>query len=216
MKILFQDNRIIVCVKPAGVLSTDEPGGVPDLLRASLGESAPIRSVHRLDRVTGGVMVYALTKRCAAELSDQIRTRVFRKTYLAVVEGTPVPSDGVLRDYLQRNTEERKTVVVSDESPHSQLAELEYTVLEEKNGLSLLKIGLKTGRTHQIRCQMASREHPLFGDRKYGYGKEEEKLALWSYEISFVHPRTKSRMTFNAPPPVQYPWTLFPGSTSQT
>lgn len=209
MEILFGDDRVLVCVKPAGVLSTDEPGGMPGLLRDALGqEGAVIRSVHRLDRGVGGVMVYARTGRAARELSEQIRQGDFEKQYLAVLTGLPEENTGELRDWLWRDTAAHKTLSVPADTPGAKPARLSYTVLEERAGLSLVSVRLYTGRTHQIRCQLAERGMPLWGDRKYG-AQEGRTIALWSRSISFLHPRTGERLRFSVQPPQAEPWDRF-------
>lgn len=210
MELLYSDDRAVVCVKPAGVLSTDEPGGMPELIRRALGdEDAVVLGVHRLDRVVGGVMVYARTKRAASELSGQLRLGAFRKRYLAVVNGIPAPTTGAMLDLLRRDTLRRITVVERALGPGVQAAELSYETAAQSGGLSLVLVTLKTGRTHQIRCQFAARGMPLYGDRKYGAPEGQEPVALWSNSISFLHPRTGERLAFSAPPPGVEPWTRF-------
>ena len=208
MEILFADDRVVVCVKPAGVLSTDEPGGMPGLLRKALGDDN-IRSVHRLDRGVGGVMVYAHTKRAARDLSGQMREGCFEKKYLAVLTGIPEPEAGELSDWLQRDMLAHKTHAVPEGTPDARPARLYYEVLAAGEGLSLVSVRLYTGRTHQIRCQFSARALPIWGDRKYG-AAEGERIALWSSCISFRHPRTGERLRFSADPPETEPWTRFP------
>ena len=162
MDILYQDNSILVCIKPAGVLSTDEPGGVPELVRQTLGDpKACVRTVHRLDRVVSGLMVLARTPGAASKLSAQIREHDFGKTYLAVVHGAPSPLQGTYRDLLRRDPNERKTYVTDKMAKGVQEAVLDYEVLGTRAGLSLVRIYLQTGRTHQIRAQMAAAGCPL-------------------------------------------------------
>ena len=208
MEILYRDDRVAVCVKPAGVLSTDEPGGLPELLREALGVSV-VKSIHRLDRTVGGVMVYALTRRAASDLGGQIAAGMFRKEYLAVVHGVPGAESGVMRDFLLRDSERRMTFITQERTPEAQEAVLEYRVLEESGGLSLLSVLLHTGRTHQIRCQLSGRGLPIVGDRKYGRPDEAQGIALWSRGIGFSHPRTGERLSFTREPPVLWPWDLF-------
>ena len=208
MEILYCDDRVIVCVKPAGVLSTDEPGGMPDRLRLALGDGA-VKSVHRLDRAVGGVMVFARTKRAAAELSAQIASGTFQKEYRTVVHGVPEPDSGSLRDHLHRDRAKRMTLVVPADTPQSQEAVLDYRLLRTEGELSLLSLLLHTGRTHQIRVQFASRKLPLLGDGRYGGKSDKCDIALWSAEISFISPFNGQEMTFSAPFPQQYPWNLF-------
>ena len=209
MEIIHQDREIVVCLKPAGVLSTDEPGGVPELLRQQL-QTEEIRTVHRLDRVVGGLMLLARSAAAASELSRQIRDGDFDKRYLAVVHGE-TPEKGELRDLLLRNKAERKTYVVSAPARGVQEAVLRYETLGRAEGLSLVRIELLTGRTHQIRCQFSSHGWPLVGDRKYSLLEDNCGIALWSNFLSFRHPASSERMQFSAPPPEQWPWTAFPG-----
>ena len=209
MDILYSDNKIIVCVKPRGVLSTDEPGGVPELLRAWLGDArAPIYAVHRLDAPVGGTMVYARTRHAAADLGRDIQHGGFHKEYLAVVRGRLPKKQDVLRDWLVRDRGKKKTFVVEGPVRGAQEAELEYTRLAEAEGLSLARIVLRTGRTHQIRSQFAALGTPLWGDRKYG-AADEGTVALWSSLLHFPHPLTGETMEFTSLPPEEAPWTLF-------
>ena len=207
-EILYCDDRVIVCVKPAGVLSTDEPGGMPELLRQALNTEV-IKSVHRLDRVTGGIMVYARTRRAASDLEAQIRGGIFHKTYLAVLHGVPQPESGRFSDWLHRDAGQRKSFIVPPGSPQAQRAELAYRVLAENSGLALVGIDLYTGRTHQIRCQFAGHGYPLAGDRKYGGPDENTQLALWACRLVFEHPRDKKQMEFRAAPPLTESWKFF-------
>ena len=209
MEIIHQDREIVVCLKPAGVLSTDEPGGVPELLREQL-QAEEIRTVHRLDRVVGGLMLLARSAAAASELSRQIRDGDFDKRYLAVVHGE-TPEKGELRDLLLRNKAERKTYVVSAPARGVQEAVLRYETLGRAEGLSLVRIELLTGRTHQIRCQFSSHGWPLVGDRKYSLLEDNCGIALWSNFLSFRHPASGESLRFSAPPPEQWPWTAFPG-----
>jgi len=209
MKLIYQDRDIIVCVKPPRVLSTDEPGGVPELVRQALGDpNANVRTVHRLDRVVSGLMVLARTKRSASELSRQIREDLFKKEYLAVIHGKPEDDSGQLRDLLLRNKAERKTYIVTQPGKDVQEAILRYRVLHSAEGLSCVRIELLTGRTHQIRAQFSGRGLPLVGDQKYGIPDDAKEIALWSYRLSFLHPYTGERMEFVLDPPSDYPWTV--------
>ena len=210
MDLIYKDNIIVVGIKPAGVLSTDEPGGMPSLVREALGDAdANVRTVHRLDRVVSGLMVLARTARCASDLSGQIRDGDFDKTYLAVVHGIPEEKEGRMTDLLLRSKPERKTYVVTERGKDVQEAILDYEVLGIKDGFSLVRIKLITGRTHQIRCQFSSRGLPLVGDRKYSTLEDGCDIALWSHELSFVHPKTGEKMLFKEMPPKVFPWTLF-------
>lgn len=207
MELVYQDRDIIVCIKPAGVLSTDEPGGLPDLVRQALGDpDANVRTVHRLDRVVSGLVVLARSKKAAAELSRQIREDRFEKEYMAVVHGKLAP-EGTFCDLLLRNKEERKTYIVTTPGKDVQEAILDYQLLGHADGLSRVQIHLRTGRTHQIRAQFSGRGLPLVGDKKYGL-QEECDIALWSCRLSFDHPWTGQRLEFTKEPPAVYPWTV--------
>lgn len=208
MELIHIDRDIVVCIKPSRVLSTDEPGGLPDLIRESLGEpNANIRTVHRLDRVVSGLMVLARTNKSAAELSRQIREGEFQKEYLAVVHGVPKEPKGTLQDLLLRNKAEKKTYVVTQPGKDVQEAILNYELLSQSSRISKVRIELVTGRTHQIRAQFSGRGMPLVGDRKYSLFEDDCEIALWSHKIAFNHPYTKQRMEFIQEPPEVYPWT---------
>lgn len=207
MKLIYQDRDIIVCIKPAGVLSTDEPGGLPELVRKALGDAdANVRTVHRLDRVVSGLVVLARSKKAAAELSRQIRENRFEKEYMAVVHGQ-TEQTATFRDLLLRNKEERKTYIVAQQGKGVQEAILQYKLLGCAAGLSRVRIRLQTGRTHQIRAQFSGHGFPLVGDKKYGL-QEECDIALWSYRLAFNHPWTGEPMEFTVQPPEVYPWTV--------
>ena len=209
MDILYADKRILVAIKPAGVLSTDEPGGTPSLLRAQLGDDrACVRTVHRLDAAVQGVMVFARSAKAASLLSEQIRDRGFQKEYLAVVHGAP-PEEGTLCDLLGRDRQQRMTYVADAPGKDVREAKLSYRVLQRREGFSLVSICLHTGRTHQIRVQFASRGWPLAGDRKYGIEDGFEQIALWSHRIAFTHPETGEAVEFAALPPHEGAWGMF-------
>ena len=207
MELIYCDDQVIVCVKPAGALSTDEPGGVPELARQALGDpKAEVRTVHRLDRVVAGLMVLARNADAAAELSRQIRDREFEKEYQAILHGCPTDAEGTLTDLLLRDKRECKTYVVTEMAKGVQEAILEYQVVGKIDGMSKVSIRLITGRTHQIRAQFSGRGLPLVGDRKYSLLEDDCEIALWSYRLGFCHPVTKERMEFTAQPPDEFPW----------
>lgn len=208
MDILYEDARIVVAVKPAGVLSTDEPGGMPELLRARLHTDC-IRTVHRLDAQVSGVMVFARSRVAASLLSRQLREHRFTKEYLAVLRGAPSRPAAELTDLLARDPQRRLTYVASAPSPDTREARLSYGTVDTADGLTLVRVRLYTGRTHQIRVQFASRGLPLSGDRKYGADDAPWPIALWSYHLSFDHPQTGAALTFSCPPPQTEPWTRF-------
>ena len=207
MDIIYQDKDILVCVKPAGILSTDEPGGLPELIRQELGDpDANVRTVHRLDRTVSGLMVLARRSKAASELSRQIRDGEFQKEYMAVIHGSPAQDRGELRDWLLRNKQERKTYIVPEPGKDVQEAILEYWVLNRAEGLTRVRIKLHTGRTHQIRAQFSGRGLPLVGDKKYGIPEDNCNIALWSYRLAFKHPYSGKPMEFTMEPPAVYPW----------
>lgn len=208
MELIHVDRDIVVCIKPPRVLSTDEPGGLPELVRQELGDpNANIRTVHRLDRVVSGLMVLAKSSKAASNLSQQIREGNFEKEYIAVVHGNLENQEGTFRDYLLRNKAERKTYVVDVPGKDVQEAILNYRVLSQTESLSKIAIHLVTGRTHQIRAQFSSRNFPLVGDRKYSILEDPCEIALWSHRIAFRHPYTGEWMEFVKEPPKNYPWT---------
>lgn len=206
MQIIYKDQDLVVCVKPARVLSTDEPGGLPELLRAELG-TEDFRTVHRLDRVVSGLMVVARNAAAASELSRQVREDAFGKEYLAVVHGTPEAEEATLRDLLGRDKARKMTFVATQMAKDVQEAVLDYRVLSKHGDFSKVHIHLHTGRTHQIRVQFASRGMPLVGERKYSELNDPCQIALWSYRLEFVHPKTGEKMEFTLEPPAEYPWT---------
>ena len=209
MELIYVDEDILVCLKPARVLSTDEPGGVPDLARQALDNpNADVRTVHRLDRVVAGLMVLARNAKAASELSRQIRDNEFQKEYLAVVHGKPEQEAGTLRDLLGRDKARKMTFVAPEPAKGVQEAVLDYQVLGTEAGMSRVRIHLHTGRTHQIRVQFASRNMPLVGERKYSELDDPCEIALWSYRIGFTHPKTGKKMEFSHLPPESYPWTV--------
>lgn len=216
MEILFDDRDIVVAVKPRGVLSeggTDEDN-MPALLGALVGKVYP---VHRLDRGVGGVMVYAKHPRAAAALSCAVQEGKLQKEYTAVVAGVPTPAEGEWQDLLYHDARANKTFVVDRARRGAREALLRYRVTEsvahQGEMLSRVSIRLLTGRSHQIRVQFASRKHPLVGDGKYGSRQKAPYPALAATALSFPHPTSGKILSFAAPTPADFPWSLF--GTSQ-
>ena len=213
-KIIYEDNHLLVVEKPQNALVQADNTNDLDLLTSlkkyikekynKPGE-VYLGLVHRLDRPVGGVMVFARTSKAASRLSNMIRMHEFEKNYLAIVEGK-VPDEGVFEDYLLKLENENKTIV----DKNGKYSKLSYKLLSYKDGLSLVKIKLDTGRSHQIRVHFSSRGYALWGDQKYNSkAKVGEQIALWSYELKFKHPVREELMNFKCDPPIEYPWTLF-------
>lgn len=219
MIVLYEDNHIIVVVKPAGVTVMPDKSKSTSMLelvkiyvkdKYSKPGNVFIGLVHRLDRPTGGVMVFARTSKGASRISKQIRDKQFHKTYLAVVKGTMNSKSGVMKDYLLKDIENNKSHVVERETNGSKEALLSYTVLDEKAELSLLSITLETGRHHQIRVQLSNSGHPIVGDLKYGGSKNNREIALWANKITFSQPVTGEIITVESKPNYfKEPWSLF-------
>lgn len=195
--ILYEERSFLVCLKPPGLLSQAGPG--EDLLQA-LGRQmgGAFFPVHRLDRGVGGVMAVARTKAAAGALSAAVARRAFEKEYLCVVRGAPRETDGVYRDLLLHDKQRNKSFVVDRPRGGVKEAALEYRCLASAGGLTLVRVRLLTGRTHQIRVQFASRGTPLAGDGKYGGGSGD--IALWNGRLAFPHPETGRPLTFSHPP----------------
>ena len=204
--ILYQDDRLVVCLKPTGISSEDD--GLPALLSVQL-DADKLYCVHRLDKGVGGVMVYARDRQSAAALSSIIASLGMENEYLAVIPGTPPEDAGELTDLLFHDRSKNKTYVVKRMRAGVKEAKLSYRLLESQGPLSLLRVRLHTGRSHQIRVQFASRKLPLLGDRKYGSTVACPSLALWACSLSFPHPGTGERLSFTALPEMSFPWDQF-------
>ena len=220
LQIFYEDNHIIVVQKPQNVLSQgDETGdkSLLDMVRDYIKQkhnkpgNVYIGLVHRLDRPTGGVMVFAKTSKAAERLTQQLKNKEFSKKYFAVVIGTPKYKSSRLEHFLKKDEKENKVTVCPRSEDGAKQAILEYKTLNSQKGLSLLQVQILTGRSHQIRVQLSQIGNPLFGDQKYGIQTPKKvNLALWAYELSFIHPTTKKRMVFKSIPPVlNAPWNIF-------
>lgn len=222
LKILYEDNHLIVVIKPQNMPTQGDKSGDESLLdkvkryiKVTYNKpgNAFVGLVHRLDRPTGGVMVFAKTSKAAERLCAQIRDGDFEKKYLAVTVGVPRDRARLLSDLLIKDTASNTVKVVPSMTEGAKRAELTYKVLEDREKIALLDIKLLTGRSHQARVQLKNIGHPIFGDVRYG-GDVLAKgyhLALWAYQLTFVHPVTQVSMVFKVFPPTQdMPWKYFP------
>ncbi|WP_054958567.1 RluA family pseudouridine synthase [Paenibacillus dakarensis] len=218
--ILYEDNHVLGVSKPVNILSQEDSSGDPDMLTI-LKEDIKVRYnkpgnvylglVHRLDRPVGGAMVFAKTSKAASRLSEAVRSRNFRKLYVAVVHGRPKQPSGRLVDTLYKDSRSNTVRVVPKGTEGAKEAILDYSVLETSGGMSLVLVELHTGRPHQIRVQFSHAGCPLYGDQRYGKGfnKAGQQIALWSVLVGFPHPVTKEEIRIEAVPPDAYPWNQF-------
>ena len=203
LDVLYEDNHIIVVLKPCNILSQSDNTGDMDMLtmvksyvkeKYNKPGNVYIGLVHRLDRPTGGIMVFARTSKAASRLSSEIKNNKMTKSYLAIIPNFK-EEKGTYKDYLKKI--DNKSIISNQIT--GKYAELNFEKIKEKDNLSLVKINLVTGRHHQIRVQFSSRGYPLYGDQKYGI-ENKEQLALFCYKLEFIHPVTKENMSF-----VRYP-----------
>lgn len=221
LNVVYEDNHIIVVIKPQNIPTQEDESKDKDLLTMvkeyiKVKENKPgnvyVGLVHRLDRPTGGVMVFAKTSKAASRLTQEMHTDEFKKRYLAVINGKPREKRAKLVNYLLKNPRTNTVQVVPELTTNAKRAELTYEVLDEKEKVSLVQVQLLTGRSHQIRVQMKNIGCPIYGDVKYGGDilAKGHNLALWAYELKFVHPTTKENMTFKCYPPEDIvPWSVF-------
>lgn len=205
LEILYEDNHLIVAIKPAGILSQEDQTKDADMLtllkyyikdKYNKPGNVYLGLVHRLDRMTGGVMVFAKTSKTAKRLNEQIVKKDFSKRYYAIVDGI-IETGNTLKNYLIKDEKEVRSYIGN--SNNGKLAILDYNVIKILNNKTLLDINLITGRHHQIRVQFSHLKHPLVGDVLYG-GSHYSQLMLYAYEISFKHPITNDRLTFSKIP----------------
>lgn len=218
--ILHEDNHVIVVLKPQNVPSCEDESKdrdmltiIKDYIKETYHKTGNVYLglVHRLDRPTGGVMVFAKSSKAASRLSEQLRDGDFEKRYFAVLVGTPREEKATLTHYMKKNAVNNMVYICPPSVQGAKFAELEYNTLETQSDLSLVDVRLHTGRSHQIRVQMNAIGTPVYGDMRYG-GEKAKKgyLALWAYYLSFTHPVSKEKMVFRVQPPKENaPWTLF-------
>ena len=207
LKVIYEDNHIIVVEKPVNIPSQGDKTGDIDMLtiikeyikeKYNKPGNVYLGLIHRLDRPVGGVMVFAKTSKAAARLSEQVREKEFQKSYLVIVDGKMEKEKETLEDYLLKNEKTNTSKVVKEGTKNSKYASLDYEVLkyDKELNLSVLKILLHTGRHHQIRVQLSSRGHSIYGDQKYGGRGHGKQIALWAYKLQISHPVSKEKMDF--------------------
>lgn len=221
LNILYEDNQIIVVVKPHNIPSQKDESEDEDMLslvkeyvkeKYNKPGEAFIGLVHRLDRPTGGIMVFARNSKSASRLSDQIKNNTMKKTYYCVCKGVLKEKEGSLTNYLKKDTKENIVKIVPLGEDGAKKAELRYKVLQTEGDENLCMVNLITGRSHQIRVQFAGINCPIIGDKKYGKNLKgtTQNLALWAGRLEFEHPTTKQKMIFVVPPDENnQPWKKF-------
>ena len=219
LKVIYEDNHILVVEKPPNIPSQSDKTNDIDMLtickkyikeKYNKPGNVYLGLVHRLDRPVGGIMVFAKTSKAASRLSNQVREKIFKKKYLAVVDGKPENKTGILEDYLYKDERNNISKVVNKDKKNAKYAKLEYELIvyDEVKNLSLLSINLYTGRHHQIRVQLSNFGHSIFGDQKYGTRGKGKQIALWAYELEIEHPITKEKMTFKDLPQNKGTWSI--------
>ena len=217
IEVLYEDNHIIVVVKPFNVPVQEDSSKDKDMLsiikdyikeKYNKPGNVYLGLVHRLDRPVSGVMVFARTSKAASRLSEEVRNRTIKKTYLAIVHGKTKEQEKLI-DYISKDNKTNNSYIDKKSGKESILT---YTTLkyDEKEDISLIKVELETGRHHQIRLQLSNINHPLYGDQRYG--KEDKKqLALFAYKLEFTHPVTKKHLVFIKEPEKKGIWTILEG-----
>mgnify|MGYP000922541456 CR=1 FL=1 len=219
--VIFEDNHLLVVTKPPNILSQRDKTGNADILtilktKIKVRDNKPgnvfLGLVHRLDRPVGGVMIFAKTSKSAARISEQIRKREFKKTYMAIVHGKTLKEKDTLVHYLLKDNRTNTVKVVDRGAKGAKEAVLDYETIDKADGYSLVKINLHTGRPHQVRVQFSAIGHPLYGDQRYGFkvNKPGQQIALWSHNITCQHPIFKKEISFTSFPGELGPWNLFP------
>ncbi len=207
LKVIYEDNHIIVVEKMPNIPSQSDKTGDIDMLtivkqyikeKYDKPGNVYLGLIHRLDRPVGGIMIFAKTSKAASRLSQQVREKVFKKNYLAVVDGKFENETGSLEDYLYKDERNNISKVVNKDKKNAKFAKLDYEVIkyDDVKKLSLVKINLHTGRHHQIRVQLSNFGHSIFGDQKYGTRGQGKQIALWAYKLTIKHPITKEEMEF--------------------
>ena len=222
LNVLYEDNHVIVVQKIVNIPSQADKTGDMDMLtiikdylkeKYNKPGNVYLGLVHRLDRPVGGVMVFAKTSKAASRLSEEVRAKEFKKKYLVIANGKFDKDKGTLEDYLLKNQAKNMSKVVNEGTKNSKLASLDYEVIKYDSDLdlSVLKINLHTGRHHQIRVQLSSRGHSIYGDQKYGGRGHGKQICLWAYSLEFIHPVTKKEMKFELLPEKIGSWKILEG-----
>ena len=222
LKIIYEDNHIIVVEKIPNIPSQGDKTADIDMIeiikkyikeKYNKPGNVYLGLVHRLDRPVGGVMVFAKTSKAASRLSEEVRSRQLKKEYLVVVDGKFEKNKDTLEDYLLKNQQKNISKVVKEGTKNSKIAKLDYETLKYNSeiDLSVLKVLLHTGRHHQIRVQLSSRGHSIYGDQKYGTRGRGKQIALWAYKLTIIHPITKKEMTFTSIPELNKTWKILEG-----
>ena len=222
LNVLYEDNHLLIVEKPRNMPVQEDASGDFDLLNAAkqyLVEKynkpgdAFFFLFHRLDRPVGGVILFGKTSKGASRISNEIRLNRLDRKYYAVVRGVPHKKQGTLTDYLLKNNQTNMSKVVGKDTKNAKQAKLDYEVIasDNKNALSLVKVKLHTGRSHQIRVQLSHMGFPIYGDQRYGQDVNSpgEQIALWAQELSVKHPTKDEQVVVSTPPPNEYPWNLF-------
>lgn len=219
LKIFYEDNHTIVVEKPENIPVQEDSSKDLDLFTMvknyikeeynKLG-NVYLGLVHRLDRPTGGLIVFAKTSKAASRLSNELRLRKIERKYLAVVHGK-LEGSGKLTNYMYKDKNTNTSYIVRPNKKDAKKAILTYETLESHEDFSLVSIELETGRSHQIRVQLANIGHPIYGDQRYGQdiNKVGQQLALYAYTLNYKHPTTPEMIETKSIPPRVYPWNLF-------
>ena len=218
IQIVYEDNHLLVVVKPPNMPTQADASGDPDLhgtMKRYIAEkynkpgAVYLGLVHRLDRPVGGLVVLAKTSKAADRLSEQVRKKTLARQYVAAVRGE-ARNEAELNDWLLKDEKTNTVRAVSAGTPGAKDAKLVYRRVGAGGGLSLVRVKLFTGRSHQIRVQLSHSGNPIWGDARYGAGRPGEQIALWGAHLGLVHPTKKEEMHFDAPPPKDaMPWRLF-------
>lgn len=226
LKVIYEDNHIIVVEKMPNIPSQADKTEDVDMLtivkeyikvKYEKPGNVYLGLIHRLDRPVGGIMIFAKTSKAASRLSEQIRNKIFKKKYLAVVDGKIEKEEGMLENYLYKDERNNISKVVDQDKKNAKIAKLSYKVIkyDKMKDLSLVEINLQTGRHHQIRVQLSHFEHSIFGDQKYGKRGKCKQIALWAYELTIQHPITKEEMTFKDLPESIGTWSILKKENSK-